>query len=83
MENKTPLTKDGVQKLIVRLKNMKFTEVKMWIIANIVLSTGIRSRNMMEVKASDLDLENRTLYLCDTKSHDLKQCILVRILLKY
>ena len=48
---------------------MRFTEVKMWVIANLVLSTGIRSRNVREVKLSDLDLQNRTLYLRDTKSH--------------
>ncbi len=68
-ENKTPLTKDEVQKIIARPKNMRFTEVKMWVIANLVLSTGIRSRNVREVRVSELDLQNRTLYLRDTKSH--------------
>lgn len=68
-ENKTPLTKDEVQKLIAKPTKMNFTEVRNWTIANLVLATGIRSRNVREVKVKDLDIHNRTLYLRDTKSH--------------
>ena len=81
-ENKTPLTKDEVQKLISRPKNMRFTEVKMWVIANLVLSTGIRSRNVREVRVSDLDLHNRTLYLRDTKSHKPQMVYLSKSIVK-
>lgn len=68
-ENKTPLTQEEVQKLIAKPTKMTFTEVRSYTIANLVISTGIRSRNVREVKVSDLDLSNRTLYLRDTKSH--------------
>lgn len=68
-ENKTPLTKEEVQKLIARPEKETFNEVRMWTITNLVLSTGIRSRNVREVKVSDLNLQNRTLYLRDTKNH--------------
>ena len=68
-ENKTPLTQEEVQKLIAKPTKMTFSEVRSWAIANLVLSCGIRSRNVREVKVSDLDLHNRTLYLRDTKSH--------------
>ncbi len=81
-ENKTPLTKEEVQKLIVRPKNMRFTEVKMWVIANLVLSTGIRSRNVREVKVCDLDVSNRTLYLRDTKSHKPQTIYLSKSIVK-
>ncbi|MDO4926494.1 MAG: tyrosine-type recombinase/integrase [Turicibacter sp.] len=68
-ENKTPLTQEEVQKLIAKPTKMMFSEVRSWTIANLVISTGIRSRNVREVKVKDLDLHNRTLYLRDTKSH--------------
>lgn len=82
VENKTPLTKDEVQKLIARPKSMRFTEVKMWVIANLVLSTGIRSRNVRETRVSDLDLQNRTLYLRDTKSHKSQTVYLSKSVVK-
>ena len=82
VENKTPLTKDEVQKLIARPKSVRFTEVKMWVIANLVLSTGIRSRNVREVRVSDLDLQNRTLYLRDTKSHKSQTVYLSKSVVK-
>lgn len=68
-ENKTPLTKEEVQKLIAKPKKETFTEVRMWTITNLVLATGIRSRNVREVKVNDLNISNRTLYLRDTKNH--------------
>ena len=68
-ENKTPLTKDEVQKLIAKPKKETFAEVRMWTITNLVLATGIRSRNVREAKVNDLDISNRTLYLRDTKAH--------------
>ena len=43
----------------------------MWMITNLVLATGICSRNGREVKVNDLDIRNRTLYLRDTKAHKL------------
>ncbi len=82
VENKTPLTKDEVQKLIARPKSVRFTEVKMWVIANLVLSTGIRSRNVREARVSDLDLQNRTLYLRDTKSHKSQTVYLSKSVVK-
>lgn len=36
---------------------------------NLVLATGIRSRNVREGKVNNLDISNRTLYLRDTKAH--------------
>lgn len=81
-ENKTPLTKEEVKRLIARPNNMRFTEVKMWVIANLVLSTGIRSRNVREVRVSDLDLQNRTLYLRDTKSHKPQTIYLSKSVIK-
>lgn len=82
VENKAPLTKQQVEKLIARPKNMRFTEVKMWVITNLVLSTGIRSRNVREVRVNDLDLNNRTLFLRDTKAHKSQTVYLSKSIVK-
>lgn len=68
-ENKNPLTKEQVEKLIAKPKGDTYSEFRMWVITNLVLSTGIRSRNVREVKVNDLDTSNRTLYLRNTKAH--------------
>lgn len=68
-ENKIPLMKEEVQKLIAKPKEPSYNEYRMWVIVNLVLSTGIRSRNVREVRVNDLDLHNRTLFLKDTKAH--------------
>ena len=42
--------------------------MRMWMIPNLVLATGIRSRNFREVKVNDLDISNRK----HTKDHKLQ-----------
>lgn len=68
-KNKTPLTSDEVEKLLAKPKTQNYTETRGWVIANLVMATGIRSRNVREVKVSDLNIKDKTLYLRDTKSH--------------
>lgn len=82
VENKTPLTKEQAQRLIAKPKEITFTEMKMYVISNLVLCTGIRSRNVREVRVNDLDLSNRTLYLRDTKSHKPQTIYLSQSIIK-
>jgi len=81
-ENKNPLTQEEVEKLIAKPTNVAFTEFKLWVITNLVLSTGIRSRNVREVRVKELDLNNRTLYLRDTKSHKPQTIYLNKSIIK-
>lgn len=86
-ENKTPLTKHECELLLKRPKMDDFCEYRNWVIVNVLLATGIRSKNILEMKVSDVDLKERTIILRDTKNKKgqtiyLSQSI-TKILLEY
>lgn len=49
-------------------KNRGFAEFRNWVIINFLLSTGVRARELRNIKISDLDLENCILRLQVTKN---------------
>lgn len=69
-KQKQPLTASEIEKLLVMPKDMDFPTYRNWIQTQLILATGIRSRNVREVKVSDLDLTTQTLFLSHTKTID-------------
>lgn len=50
------------------LRHCGFTEYKVWVMTNFLLSTGIRQRSLINIKIKDLDFENDVVYVNVTKS---------------
>lgn len=67
-QQKMPLTHEEIEKLIVMPKDLDFVTYRNWVQCQLMLATGIRSRNVREVKVSDLNLAHSTLFLADTKN---------------
>ncbi|WVR22094.1 MAG: integrase [Malazfec virus 1] len=66
-ENKNPLNEQEVKKLLRKPTGDDYCEYRQWVIVNLVLATGIRTRNVIEARVSDLDLNANILTLKDTK----------------
>lgn len=66
-ENKNPLNEQEVKKLLRKPTGDDYCEYRQWVIVNLVLATGIRTRNVIEARVSDLDLNANILTLRDTK----------------
>lgn len=50
------------------LKECSFTEYKSWVIINFLLSTGIRSNSLINIKVKDLDFDNEVVHIKVTKN---------------
>lgn len=51
-----------------KLKDCSFVQYRDWVIVNFLLSTGIRSNSLINIKIKDLDFENEVVYINMTKN---------------
>ena len=65
---KIPLSDEELKLLLKIEPHPPFHIYRNHVICQVILATGIRSRNIREVKVSDLNLKDRTLYLYETKN---------------
>ncbi|MDP4117901.1 MAG: site-specific integrase [Bacillota bacterium] len=61
-------SKEELRALLVKPKTNSFTEFRTWVIINILISTGIRSTELRELKIGGVDLVNEILTLSHTKN---------------
>lgn len=66
-ELKTPLSDVEIKKLLKAPKE-DYVEYRNWMIVNVLLSTGMRSRNVRKLKVSDYNHDKATLHLQTTKN---------------
>ncbi len=50
------------------LRHCSFTEYKIWVMTNFLLSTGLRQHSLINIKIKDLDLETNVVYVNVTKN---------------
>lgn len=71
--DKTPVetyTDDELLRLLKKpnLKQCGFTEYKMWVITNFLLSTGVRQKSLLSIKIKDLDFDSDVVRIHHTKN---------------
>ena len=71
--DKTPIetyTDSELQKLLKKpdIKNCTFTEYKMWVMTNFLLSTGVRQKSLLNLKIKDLDFDSEFINITHTKN---------------
>ena len=71
--DKTPVetyTDSELQKLLKKpnLKQCTFTEYKMWVMTNFLLSTGVRQKSLLNIKIEDLDFDSELINISHTKN---------------
>lgn len=59
-----------LQKLLKKpnLKQCGFTEYKMWVITNFLLSTGVRQKSLLDIRIKDLDFDADVVNIAHTKN---------------
>lgn len=50
------------------LKQCTFTEYKMWVMTNFLLSTGVRQKSLLNIKIKDLDFDSEFINITHTKN---------------
>lgn len=50
------------------LHQCSFTEYKVWVMTNFLLSTGVRRHSLINIKIKDLDFDNHVVYINVTKN---------------
>ena len=50
------------------LRHCSFTEYKVWVMTNFLLSTGIRQHSLINIKIKDVDFDNNVVYVNVTKN---------------
>ena len=50
------------------MRHCSFTEYKVWVMTNFLLSTGIRQHSLINIKIKDLDFDNSVVYINVTKN---------------
>lgn len=71
--DKTPIetyTDSELQRLLKKpnLKQCSFTEYKMWVVTNFLLSTGVRQKSLLNIKIRDLDFDSEFINITHTKN---------------
>lgn len=66
-ELKIPSTED-IEKLLVKPTSKSFSEYRNWVIVNLIVSTGLRCRSIINIKLTDIDLNNQTIAIRETKN---------------
>ena len=63
-------TDDELRKLLVKpdLRKCSFAHYRSWVIINLILSTGMRQNSVVNLRAKDLDFDNRMVYVSVTKN---------------
>lgn len=57
-----------LEKLLKKPIKKSFAQYRTWVIINVLISTGIRAKELRELKVSSLDLENKVICLPHTKN---------------
>ena len=50
------------------LKKCSFTEYQCWVMTNLLFSTAVRQRSLMNIKVKDIDFDNNVVYVNVTKN---------------
>lgn len=71
--DKTPIetySDSELQRLLKKpnLKQCSFTEYKMWVVTNFLLSTGVRQKSLLNIKIRDLDFDSEFINITHTKN---------------
>lgn len=71
--DKTPIEtySDSELQILLKKPNLKkcsFTEYKMWVITNFLLSTGVRQKSLLNIKIRDLDFDSGFINITHTKN---------------
>lgn len=80
-------TDSELKKLLVKPSINKYSDYRNYVIINLILSTGARCNTIINIKLSDVDLEDRVIIFNTTKAH--KTCRIplnidiVRVLKEY
>jgi len=61
-------TNDELKKLLEKPSNSSFADYRTWIIVNVLLCTGIRARELRELKIDDIKLDDGIIALSHTKN---------------
>ena len=61
-------TNEEIKKLLERPNNKSFADYRTWSIVNVLLSTGIRAKELRELKIDDIKLEDGIIALSHTKN---------------
>lgn len=63
-------TDDELRKLLAKpdVRKCSFAHYRSWVIINLVLSTGMRQNSIVNLRAKDLDFDNRMVYVSVTKN---------------
>ena len=61
---------DELRKLLIKpdLRKCSFAHYRSWVIINLILSTGMRQNSIINLKAKDVDFDNRMIYIGVTKN---------------
>ena len=68
--SKDTYTDEELKRLLKKpnLKTCSFTEYKIWVLENLLLSTGVRLSSFINIKIKDLDFDNCVLNVTHTKN---------------
>lgn len=69
-EIKEIYTIDELEKLLKRPKTKSFSLYRTWVIINTLVGTGIRSKELRELKIKNVDLKNQIIILDHTKNRE-------------
>lgn len=63
-------TDDELKKLLKKpnMKSCTFSEYRNWVMANFLLSTGVRLNSLINIKIKNLDFDNKVVYINTTKN---------------
>lgn len=75
-------TDSELEKLLKKpnLNDCTFTEYKIWLLENIILSTGLRISSLLNIKISDIDFSDNSFNVSTTKNKDPTKVYFNRIL---
>lgn len=67
-EQKEPYTNEELKRLLKRPRGAQWTEWRNWAIVNTFLATGIRASTLVNIRVSDLDIRQDTIFLQKLKN---------------
>ncbi|MFW6030413.1 MAG: tyrosine-type recombinase/integrase [Halanaerobiales bacterium] len=81
---KETYTDEELERLLEKpdLKKCTFAEYRNWVIVNFLLSTGIRSRSLINIKVNDIDLDDSVVYIRTVKNRKQQVIPLSKTLIK-
>lgn len=67
-ENKEPYTNEEVRRLLKQPEDGGFVEWRCWMLANFFLGTGVRMGTAINIKISDINFEEKTIFIRHQKN---------------